>query len=653
MCGFVGICSFQEDSRAWSGPLRIANRLLAHRGPDDEGFFDSPDISLGFRRLKIIDLSDKGRQPFSDKTKRHTLVFNGEIYNYVELREELRSKGYRFQTESDTEVLLNGLIEWGDACLERLNGMFAFGWWDAVEKRLVLARDRFGEKPLFYMRTKDGILFASEIKALFPLMKCPAEPNLDAIYSYLEYGDLDIAPHTFFSGVYSLRQANRLIVTENQFAESPYWELSEHCDAISNPGEKFRELFLDSLRLRSRSDVPIGTCLSGGLDSSSIVCGLSHLEDQGSILPTSRKTFSACYAQYDERPQIRAVVKQSRSQSFLTTPCPKSLSELGDLVAFHDEPFHSFATFASYSVMKLAKENGVTVVLNGQGADESLAGYGTYVVPYLVDTFFGKGILPAYRAARGSGELSRSSFSSILLQAAQYSLRSWLSPTLRSFGLRGRSQPGKCFELLDGEFASTSNRLEQSTPENIKGHLKKHLFRSLFTAKLPLYLRVEDRNSMANSMESRLPFLDHRLVEFLFRVPPWEFIAEGKNKRMLRDGMSSLLPSEVTDRKDKFGFPIPQSDWLFENLKEDVEELLENLSPEFERILQSKELLPLYKKHGINRKLNKDKGAPSQFWFRVVCLEHWFRHVKYLSEYCSVRPSGRLASRISTSISTS
>ena len=306
MCGFVGVCSFDADTRGWSDQLRIANGLIAHRGPDDEAFFLSKPLSMAFRRLKIIDLTDHGRQPFTDATQRYTLVFNGEIYNYVELREELRALGYHFTTKSDTEVLLNGLIEWGSECFDRLNGMFAFGWWDAMEQQLLLARDRFGEKPLFYAHSEGRIVFASEIKALFPLLRSAPEPNLDAIYSYLEWGESDIAPSTFFSGVYSLPQASRLVFSKEGIRESSYWILSEKNTHFADVGEQFRELFLDSLRLRSRSDVPLGTCLSGGLDSSAIVCGLSHLEDRKLIEPTSRKTFSACYQRYDESPQIRA-----------------------------------------------------------------------------------------------------------------------------------------------------------------------------------------------------------------------------------------------------------------------------------------------------------------------------------------------------------
>ncbi|QDV26813.1 asparagine synthase (glutamine-hydrolyzing) [Aureliella helgolandensis] len=634
MCGFVGVCSFSEDTRQWLAQLERANSLLSHRGPDDASYFESLKCSFGFRRLKIIDLSDKGRQPFSDARGVHTLVFNGEIYNYLELREELVAKGHHFETASDTEVLLKGLIEWGEDCLNKLNGMFAFCWWDSEKSQLMLARDRFGEKPLFYRRTKNGLIFASEIKGLFPLMETPAEPNQDAIYSYLEHGDLDIAPHTFFENIYSVLPAHRIVANKSGFTEAAYWKLRAYSTHHQRPSEQFRELFLSSLKLRTRSDVPVGTCLSGGLDSSAIVCGLSHLEDNKIISSTSRKTFSACYQQYDERPQIRAVVKQSKSQCFMTTPVPRGVTDLAALIGFHDEPFHSFAAFASYSVMKLASENGVKVVLNGQGADESLAGYGAYVTPYLIDTFFSRGPLQAYRAARGARAVSRSTVRSLLWDSAKLSVRSYLGPKLRDLGITGKPSQSKCYQLTQESFASTATRLQPLNLQRVNSHLKQQLQASLFIAKLPIYLRVEDRNSMANSIESRLPFLDHRLVEFVFTVPPWQFMNDGKNKRLLRDGMADILPSKVLDRKDKFGFPIPQSDWLFSLFRDEVEELLANLSTEMRSILQSDALLPLYREHIAHLHGKRDKGGPSQFWFRVISLELWFRHVELLKSYC-------------------
>ncbi|MBW3600228.1 MAG: asparagine synthase (glutamine-hydrolyzing), partial [Planctomycetes bacterium] len=428
MCGFVG--AYHSDGAPVDlAALHAATRLVRHRGPDDSGFLLADtrqgrftaagdagtdprlglprasqadaacDLAFGFRRLAILDLSLGGHQPMSAAEGRLWIVFNGEIYNYRELRDQLRGHGWRFRTESDTEVLLTAYRQWGEECLDRLNGMFAFLIWDQRARRLFGARDRFGEKPFYYAACGERLYFASEIKSLVRLLPRRPDSHPGVIRDYVQDGLLDHSDATFFQGIHSLPAAHQLTVERGAVQLRRYWELREREPLQRDSVEAFREALFDAVRLRMRSDVPVGACLSGGLDSGAIACIMGRLAEEfnGNI---TRKTFTAAYPEFDEQKEVELVNAGSGSQGWQITPQPASLDDLATLLRMQDEPIHSFNVWSSHRIMELARREGVIVLLNGQGADELLAGYRKYFPPYLHGLLRSGRIRSAYAAAR-------------------------------------------------------------------------------------------------------------------------------------------------------------------------------------------------------------------------------------------------------------
>ena len=631
MCGFVGYAW-------WNGTniserrmrLHSATRQLAHRGPDDEAFYLSTECDFGFRRLKIIDLSDRARQPMGTEDGRYWLVFNGEIYNYVELRERLAGLGVSFATDSDSEVLLKAFQHWGPACLEKLNGMFAFAIWDAQKEQLFLARDRFGEKPLYYVRDGDAILFASEIKALHVLFPQSTDWNPIAVRNYLQRGYSDLAPVTFFNRIQSLPASHFLQARRGAVEVRRYWDL-ELRDDLRDPVPTLRDLFLDSIRLRSRSDVPLGTCLSGGLDSGSIVCALNAIAPQSSTI--TRKTFTAAYREFDEAEQVAAVNAATGSIGYSVIPCPRSLDDIAEILAYHDEPFHSMAVFASYSVMRLARENGVTVLLNGQGADELLAGYGKYL-KYYCSELIRRGKLRKAVTAMVEGQ-SIGSVSPVhtAIQLFRGWIRDagyrWLVPERVSRVRRDRDAREEA--CMEADFVrDTSSLPEPPLPPKCRDRLKQRLYASAFGTHLQLYLRVEDRNSMAHSLESRLPFLDHRFAEAAFSIPTEWFMNGGQNKYVLREGMRGILPDVVRDRRPKYGFPVPADSWLRQRFRSEAREILNDHIVQSLGIFDVPRLLQEFDRYC-------EGGAPGKggFFWRVLMISMWWtiiRSRRYIRE---------------------
>ena len=635
MCGFVSSVGLIDQARLVRG-----TRALAHRGPDEEAFFQSPEFSAGFRRLKIIDLSHDARQPMSDASGRFWIVFNGEIYNYRELRSELLRAGWSFRTQSDTEVLLTTYLAWGEDCVSRLNGMFAFLIWDSRELQLFGARDRFGEKPLYYAEDAGRLLFASEIKGLFPLLGRIPEPNSGVMRRYIEDRWTDFSEHTFFRGVRSVEPAHVLKVRDGRLETHAYWRLEESNVRIEKDVvSQFRETFMDSLRLRVRADVPVGSCLSGGLDSGSIVCGIPHV--LGAANQTySRKTFTAAYPEFNESREVADVNRLSGANGHVCIPTPRRLEDLSEMLWFHDEPFHSFAAYASYELIRLARANGVTVLLNGQGADETLAGYQKYFTTYLASLLRSGRIAAAMSAARSAQALTNRLAWPLLREAANSGLRAearrWLPPFCRA-GRRG-SAPSMFspeFETLTRE--AIAPRWEETSRCDVLHAALKH---SIRVCNLPLYLRVEDRNSMAHSSEIRLPFLDHRLAELAFSLPAHWLMKEGRNKYLLREAMHGVLPESVRSRRDKLGFPIPEVQWLYGDFREGVEELLSSASFAGRGIFDSQQLLIDYQQEAdLWQRTRCNMWSQRSKWFRVVLLELWQRNLAAYSRLLDSQPA--------------
>jgi asparagine synthase (glutamine-hydrolysing) len=533
-------------------------------------------MALGHRRLSILDLSAAGAQPMiasrgrgihrartPDEPAELAIVYNGEIYNYVELRDELSAAGYQFTSSGDTEVLLAAYSHWGDGCLERLNGMFAFAIWDAVRRRLVCARDRFGEKPFYYAfdSRSQRFAFASEVKALIAAGVASPELEPRSVYRFFRFGEQGGVPETVWRDITKLLPARVLVVDASRsrmvVRERPYWDVAIEEDSslrLPQASNRFAELFRESVRLRLRSDVPVGTSLSGGLDSSSVLCQIHALG-----AAAGQKAFTARMddPSLDESEFVNLVLARTGVPGFSVTPRVETFLEDLDQLAFHqEEPFTSTSVFASFIVHRLAKANGVTVMLDGQGADEYLAGYSHYPAALLASlagrgewaTWWRErrafrrvmGIDPVppraalrYRLSRGATDVS----SRIVINTERDV--SFLRPSLRA------------------EFQDERSRVVQITGDALKARL----YADLMHGHLQDLLRYADRNSMAFSREVRLPFLDHRLVEFSLSLPSAMLLGGGWTKRVLRAAMGGVVPPEILARREKIGFAAPWGQW--------------------------------------------------------------------------------------------
>jgi asparagine synthase (glutamine-hydrolysing) len=548
---------------------------LVHRGPDDQGTWRSSDrlVVLGSRRLAILDRSQMGHMPMVSRSGNSVMVLNGEIYNYIELREQLAQKGYRFTSTGDTEVLLAAYEEWGTDCLSRLNGMFAFAVWDAAQKRLFAARDRFGEKPLFYFydRAREVFLFASEMKALFASGLVEPEANPADVSGFMSGFRPDHGESTMFRGVETLRGGHALTLSSPGFELTTwrYWDLEPeaetHLESDAAYTERFLELLSDSVRLRLRSDVPVGSSLSGGLDSSTIV-GLVSRQYRGK----RQETFSARYrdARVDEGRFIQAVCEFNDVENHAVYPDPARYCQEAELIAWHqEEPFPSSSIYAQWNVMRLARDCNVTVLLDGQGADETMAGYHSYLGAHVRDLLAHGSFVDAWHSLREHSR--RRSMTSLPVAMS----------TLVPPGVRLVARNLSRRRQLHRNFEKSVPRGCPKPENRFANPLKKELYTTLTASVLPALLRYADRNSMAFSREVRLPFLDHRLVEFLFSVPAAQIMRGGVTKMILRDAIRGLVPEVVRERRDKIGFATPERMWMTGPMQTWVRDLI--FSPEF------------------------------------------------------------------------
>jgi asparagine synthase (glutamine-hydrolysing) len=586
MCGIAGIASPRPaDLRH----VRAMCTALRHRGPDDEGYVlaDSSrglawpfsgadtapgiadprltdelpagaDVALGNRRLAILDLSPAGHGPMASADGHLWLTYNGEIFNYVELRSELAALGHSFRSGSDTEVLLAAWAQWGPACLARLNGMWAFAILDLRERRLFCARDRFGVKPFHYAWDGERLAFASEVGALRCVPGVGGAPRVDVMAAFLAGGAVDEGDDTFVAGITRLGGGSHLTLDlrSRRLALERWYELPDPEPQAADP-DALRDLLEDAVRIRLRSDVPVGTCLSGGLDSSSIVAltARTRAGDKG------RLAFSVVYGDegIDESPYVDSVVEATGAESHRTTPEPADLvADLADLVARQGEPFPGPGVYSQYRVMKLAREHGVTVLLDGQGADEVLAGYHYHFGPYLAELARTRGIPAALAAAGRLAEVTRRPRSFLLGLAGFHALP--LPEVVRARARRRFSTLGLVpREALEPEAA----RLLPPAGRHVaRGRLQDELRANVLRTSLPALLRYEDRNSMAFSVEARTPFLDYRVVEMARGWAASDLVQDGWSKAVLRKAMAGVLPESVRLRRDKLGFASPERRFL-------------------------------------------------------------------------------------------
>lgn len=560
MCGIAGIISMNPNHVSTERLKRMTD-AVAHRGPDGEGFWinASNNVGFGHRRLAILDLSDAGQQPMH-YLSRYTITYNGELYNYIELKEELQQKGYSFRTQTDTEVILAAYDCWKEQCLLQFDGMFAFAIWDEQEQNLFTARDRFGEKPFYYFFDGEQFLFASEMKALWAAA-VPKTINQTMLLNYIGLGwvknPVDLS-QTFYENISSLPQAHYLKLNmrdgHNEIVQ--YWDLDKETISSLTEAEaveQFQHLLRTSVKRRLRSDVEVGTSLSGGLDSSSIAAMIKQLQSTNHQL----QTFTASFPGFekDETAYAKEVANYLQLQQQFVTPTAETLlSDIKQLIFHQEEPFQSSSIYAQYKVYELAKQHGIKVILDGQGADETLAGYHKYIHWFLQEKI------------RESSVVSRE-----LKAFADHNINvdwSWKNKLAARFP-----------EIAAVQLESKANAALKNNPFINPAFLKAHynkktifkpvvnklndlLYYNTMQFGLEELLRYADRNSMAHAVEVRLPFLSHELVQFIFSLPSHYKLQKGFTKYILREAMKQHLPAAVVYRTDKVGYEPPQQQWM-------------------------------------------------------------------------------------------
>lgn len=635
MCGIAGI--LQANGRPVDPSiLRAMSRAIAHRGPDDVGFLGwSPprkvriersvsdlgphQVGLIHQRLSILDLSESGWQPMASADRRYYISFNGEIYNYLELQAELKQLGFQPKSHSDTEVLLAAYVQWGAAALPKLVGMFAFAIFDSHERTLFLARDSFGIKPLYYSASEQTFAFASEIPALLKHPAISRQVNPQTLYYYLHNGHTDHTSATLFSAIQQVPPGHSLTVSLARPGRPQlkrYWSLQQSPQPLdlsfSEAAEQLRERFLDNIRLHLRSDVPVGTALSGGIDSSAIVSAMRHLE--GPSLQIHTFSYVADDPAFSEESWVDQVGLHANTIVHKVRATPQDLiRDLDILIRSQGEPFGSTSIYAQYKVFQLAKVNGIKVMLDGQGADELLGGYRPYLAARLA-TLLGQGHLrQAVLFAQRASKLSGCSWKYLLTRAMGLLLpEAWAE---RAKGLVGRQQQ---LPWLNAEWLAAHNI--QPLPGRLSQHpqvLHEQLARALTVTSVPMLLRYEDRNAMIHSVESRVPFLTPDFANFIFSLPESYIIdAHATSKSVFREAMRGIAPDAVLNRTDKIGFATPEQRWLRE------------MQPWFESVLKSDRArsIPALNMPAVHQEFDAIVTGRQPFDFRVwrwVNLIRW------------------------------
>lgn len=658
MCGIAGIINIDGFT---AGEIVKMTDIISHRGPDDEGFVVFTDltklplqlggkttpkdvyssmvpykpatditefknqkalIAFGHRRLSILDLSPAGHQPMSYANGRYWIVLNGEIYNYIEIRVELMNKGYQFFSNSDTEVILAAYQEWGIDCQHKFNGMWAFAIYDTLKMEIFLSRDRFGIKPLYYWFSPKGdFCFASEIKQYTVLPDWRAILNKERAFDYLYYALTDHTDETLFKGVY--------MIPPGSYSQTKIQNLSAASGRISfsrwyNPVVKelkinfeeakaeFLAKFQDAIKLHLRADVPVGSALSGGLDSSSIVSYVNILlKQQGKS--ELQKTFSSCShdERFDERNWMEEVVKETQVDGHYIYPKGEDIFLLTDKLIWHmDEPYQSQSAFLGYHVFQEAKRFNVIVLLNGQGADEYLSCYGNFRI------LRHKRLLKSLKLKNIQAELD-SYFK--ILKICSFVLQDTIPSSYRN-KLSFYNSKNRAFDKI---VAIEKLVKKKKHPYDVMAYdnsnhinISKH---QLFREPLQKYLRWEDRNSMAHSVEARVPFLDYRLVEFVHSLPLDYLDAPSLSKRILVEAMVGILPEKVRNRKDKKGFITPEQRWFTNDFKDDFLKLFDD------NIEYSKGLIDKNEAKSYLIKMQKGMIPFDYSYWRIILFCIWMK----------------------------
>lgn len=625
MCGIAGFIN-KNAEKAFEEQVKRMTDTIVHRGPDAEGQYAYKNVGLGHRRLSILDLSENGKQPMVSCDDRYVIVFNGEIYNYVELKEELQASGGIFKNNTDTEVIIEAYRHWGKDCVTRFNGMWAFVLLDKKENVLFGSRDRMGVKPFYYLDRKDIFAFASEPKAILEI--CPEERqyNPTTVYRFLKEMPEDMDNLTFYKNIYQLEPAHSFLydINKNSMEKWEYWsinadEIYENRIKGKNPVKEFKALMEDAVKIRLRSDVEVGSSLSGGLDSSTLVGIMSK--------KFGRKvnTFSSVYDDKDcnEKEFIDKANQFADTNAHLVYPDNNEalLEDIKEIVYHHDGPNGSASMYSGYSVYREATQS-VTVLLDGQGADELLGGY-----------------LPSY-SARLRDMLSTNHFKEKIKAAKTIAIfnMEWLEkadiiPTdlirksmgkkaVEGFQYKKTNQYEKHRELFYEEFENKADKNILRRTGNVKGELNQELYYQLCQTSLPCILHNVDGNSMAFSLEVRLPFLDYRIIEFCMALDGKYKIRNQWTKWILRKSCKKYLPEEIANRKNKMGFPAPFGRWLKEHKqKEEMKEIIFALG---KRNIVKPEVIEEYYRQHMAGEIDR-----SFILYKFLTLELWLRECIY------------------------
>lgn len=647
MCGILAIVNKKKQSFT-ADKLTAAAAIIRHRGPDDEGFLtwtpgEKPEIwagadtdastiaywnykqidpakhfkvGFGHRRLSILDLSPLGHQPMLLPEAGLAITFNGEVYNYLEIKEELEKKGHMFKGTSDTEVILHAWQEWGVKCLDKFNGMFAIGILDYLKNEFYIVRDRFGVKPVFYYEGANAIYFASEIKQITTSPDYRFELNEQVTRHFLGTGVSDFTDETFYKGVKKLLPGHYLRIDlskENIEVKRTKWYTltpKKWNGTYDEAVVKLRELLIDAVRLRLRSDVTIGSCLSGGLDSSSIVCiAADLLKQKGDYVGQETVTSRYPYKEYDEWEFAQAVIDQTGVHPHTIYSTFEQLQQEIDTILWHqDGPGASMSLFSGWQVQKKTGEVGLKVMLNGQGADEHLAGYFSHDLPLYAGLMAKMKLGTLYSEARNYKKENGKWPVSFLLGALQINLgpMAKLMPAKLKYKGTGRTE-----WLHD-----PNNEVQYATPAH---SLHEHLVKQIYMAPLPGIVRYEDHNAMAFGIESRTPFLDYRLVEFDLGLPEEYILRKSVRKTILRDAMHGIIPEKVEKRRDKMGFVAPEEKWIKGEGRAWFMESIDKACKQFDGQLLYAEKTKQY----VTEVLDGKRPFDTVPW-RLFCLQRWY-----------------------------
>lgn len=627
MCGINGIISLKSGKFSFpekiETSLQSMNTCLVHRGPDSDGTFVKYPIAFGFRRLSIIDLTATANQPMVSMNGSIVLVFNGEIYNYIELKNDLLEKGYHFNTHSDTEVIINSYIEYGENCVQKFNGMWAFAIYDFDKQKLFCSRDRLGVKPFYYCIENNFLFFSSELKSLHKVFNIN-KANRAKVFEYLAYGYRINDGESFFDNCSELLPGTNLIYEKEKLKLDKYWTLKENLfshDTNLSFQEEYIRLFESAVKLRYRSDVPVALLLSGGLDSSAIARVTNNMIDRGELKQNTIHAFIASFPgfQENETPIAREFVKSCNHIKLHEIEInPKNIIDnFEETIYGLDHPLGSFASVAHNNIMKQCHALGIKVVLNGQGSDEAFAGYDRYISgAYLLDLLLSKkrAFFHEFKELNVENNYSKFFLISQILKS--------ILPQNFSSELRARFQE-KILPTLDRDFIKENKgHFKPEYHFSINGNnFNRYLLSQINQTGLNTILHYEDVSSMNQSIEIRSPFMDYRLMEFAFSIPMHLKFKNGVTKIIQRETVGKTLPDSITKKRQKIGFKTPFTDYLStpSNFKSYIFDILHSSSFCSKRIWDSKK---------IQEKFSNPSKFPNFPFWRVINLEVWSKVYK-------------------------